>query len=122
MFNRQRKGFSLFELLTLLGLGGLLFGLFFPAVLKGRAAALRASSSNNLKQIALAVLNYEAANGKFPAGRDAKGFSAYSYLLPYIEQDALFRMIDFTKPIDNEKNLAVRKMEIRTFVDERDKV
>src|SRR5581483_3663867 len=104
MLLKRRPAFSLFELLVILGLLGLGAGLFFPAILKVRSAAARAQSQNNLKQLAIGCHNYADANGNFPTGRDANGFSAGAYLLPYIEQDALFQTVNFKKPIDDPAN------------------
>jgi type II secretory pathway pseudopilin PulG len=94
-----RSALTLFELLTILALLGLLFALLLPAVAKVRQAANRIASQNNLKQLALACHNYHDVNGSFPTGLDNNNFSAAAYLLPYLEQDNLFKQIDFTKPI-----------------------
>src|SRR5262245_11772201 len=98
MNRSQHSGFTLFQLLILLALFLILFALLLPAVAKVRSAAARAQSQNNLKQIAIAFHNYHDANGKFPAGVDANGFSASAYLLPYIEQQNVFQQVDFKKP------------------------
>src|SRR5207253_5693482 len=93
-----RRAFTLFELLVVLAIFALLLGLLLPAVQKVRAAANRLSSSNNLKQLGLACHNYESTNGKFPAGLDDQGFSVTAKVLPYLEQDSLYKNIDFSKP------------------------
>src|SRR5262245_56155384 len=102
---RSRPAFTLFQLLLTLALLAFLAALLFPAVLKVRQAAARAQSTNNLKQIALACHNYHDANGHLPSGNDANNFSAAALLLPYIEQDNVFKQIDFTKPSDDKANL-----------------
>jgi prepilin-type processing-associated H-X9-DG protein len=83
--------------------------LFLPAVQASRAAALRAQSVNNLKQIGLAMHNYNNANGHFPPavliGPDGK--TPYSWrvaLLPYIEQQELFKQYNFSEPWDGPNN------------------
>src|SRR5262249_35023369 len=83
-------------------------GLLLPAVQKVREAAARQMEMNNLKEIALAVHNYNDANNRMPTyanfSNDAARTPLSSWrvtILPYIEQDNVFRMMKFDKPWDD---------------------
>jgi prepilin-type processing-associated H-X9-DG protein len=116
MHNHSRRGFTLFQLLILLALFMMAFALMLPAVAKMREAAARAQSQNNMKQIGLAAHNYLSSFNKFPSGLDANNFSAAAYLLPFIEQQNVYQLIDFKKSIDDKANAEVRKTVIKTFL------
>jgi prepilin-type N-terminal cleavage/methylation domain-containing protein/prepilin-type processing-associated H-X9-DG protein len=102
----QRRGFTLIELLVVIAIIGILIALLLPAVQKVREAANSMACRNNLKQIALACLNYETTNGTFPAGSVYKkvgGTSTYYdtwtiTILPYLEQQTLFALFDPSVP------------------------
>jgi prepilin-type processing-associated H-X9-DG protein len=93
-----------------------LFALLLPAVAKVRQAANRAKSQNNLKQLALAVHNYESAYRVFPPGHDDNHFSAAARLLPFVEQDNLFKTMDLQKPIMDKANEETRKTRVPLFL------
>jgi len=98
--SRPRLGFTLVELLVVIAIIGVLVALLLPAVQAAREAARRTQCTNNLKQLGLALHNYESAFGTFPAGSaieipeecnggDCRGDSMFVVLFPYLEQSQM---------------------------------
>jgi len=121
MQSNQRRAFTLVELLVVIAIIGILVGLLLPAVQQVREAARRTTCSNNIRQLALAVHNFESSHEKFPAGfynaRTSGSYVGYveqfvsqpfgSYpnaksnfygwaflILPYVEQNNLFQQFN----------------------------
>src|SRR5262245_80054 len=94
---------------TFLGAGAMSVGLLLPAVQKVREAAARAQSMNNLRQIGIAMHNHEAVYRKLPAGAicDKEGKPLLSWrvtILPYMEQENLYKQFNLDEPWDSEHN------------------
>lgn len=118
----RRPGFTLFQLLIVLALLAILLALLLPAVAKVREAAARSQSQNNLKQLMLSVHNYFSTFNKLPPGVDDNHFSATAKLLPFVEQDNVYKNIDFKKSIDDKANAAMRKVRIKTLLSPSDPI
>lgn len=94
----RRLGFTLVELLVVIAIIGVLVALLLPAVQSAREAARRMQCQNQLKQMVLALHNYEGTHLAFPMNTGSTGYSPHARLLPYIEQGNLFDLIDFSLP------------------------
>jgi len=115
------RGFTLFEILIVIGIIGILIGLLLPAIQAARESARRRSCANNLAQLAIAVTHYDSAHATLPPGTiDAKGpiasraigyhMSWMAQILPYMEQSNAFRQLDFSVGAYHPTNYAVRRM------------
>lgn len=122
----HQPGFTLVELLVVIAIIGILVGLLLPAVQSAREAARRMQCSNNLKQIGLALHNYESAHRVFPSGYvtyatrngsgpgwaaidpdtwdAAPGWGWGALILPFIEQGNITQGLDFARPAWDPRN------------------
>ena len=94
---RKSRGFTLIELLVVIAIIGVLIALLLPAVQMAREAARRASCTNNLKQIGLALTNYADVHRAYPFGWDRHGAAWTAMILPYMDQEPLYLTINFTE-------------------------
>ncbi|MBI3407299.1 MAG: DUF1559 domain-containing protein [Planctomycetes bacterium] len=129
----KRGAFTLIELLVVIAIIGALIGLLLPAVQKARESANRVQCQNNLKQIGLALHNYEGVNHNFPPGyisqpenpamgpidpqfNDAgPGWSWLTMLLPYVEQGNLHNSLDLTLPCYDPANAGAVRTPVAIF-------
>jgi len=96
-----RAAFTLVELLVVIAIIGVLIGLLLPAVQAARESARRSSCSNNLRQLAMATINFESANKKLPQGQTHAGtstndadWSPHAQIMPFLEQAQISGIID----------------------------
>ena len=119
-----RRGFTLVELLVVIAIIGILVGLLLPAVQAAREAARRMQCSNNLKQIGLALHNYESSHRMFPCGTfndatkgTANNSSPHPMLMPYMENANAYNLFDFRFDTNTHaNNLAARQQNLPMFL------
>ncbi|AMV19149.1 DUF1559 domain-containing protein [Planctomyces sp. SH-PL14] len=122
----QNRGFTLIELLVVIAIIAVLVAILLPAVQQARAAARSTQCKNNLKQLGLAVHNYESTMGCFPPGRltystpaapggqTTNGYLAF--ILPYVEQANLYNRYDYDKGCFSIDNQPVLSTVIPTYI------
>lgn len=96
-----RRGFTLIELLVVIAIIAILISLLLPAVQQAREAARRSQCKNNLKQFGLAMHAYESSAGCLPMASGGNGFSPHARLLPYLDQSALFKTLNFNVSVSS---------------------
>ena len=115
---RRRWGFTLVELLVVIAIIGILIGLLLPAIQATREASRRATCSNHLRQMGLAVLEHENALKRFPASRVTipATYSAMVQILPYLELGPLNKRYNFKKNWNDAANAHIVRNNIAIFL------
>ena len=116
----KKRAFSWLWLFLTLLIGAILFALLVPANRSAGPAVLRAECQNNLKQIAIALYNYEGTYGSLPPAYtvDTSGRPLHSWrtlILPFLEQESLYKSIDLNKPWDHPVNAKARQTNLAAY-------
>lgn len=123
----KKRGFTLIELLVVIAIIAILIALLLPAVQQAREAARRSACKNNLKQLGLALHNYESIYGLLPpgylhkpdpggSGANHMGFAWGAMILPQLEQVNLFQEFDFNTPVFDVSQLEARERHLPVFL------
>ncbi len=121
----RRAAFTLVELLVVIAIIGILVALLLPAVHMAREASRRTDCQNHLRQIGLAITNFESAKRLYPPGQQWSGdrratgtidFGWGALLLPYLEEKAIFDQLDFEQPYTAATNRVAAGVVISTYL------
>lgn len=117
-----RRGFTLIEVLVVIGVIAVLLGLILPAVMAARETARRLSCANNMKQVALSLQTYHSSNAVFPMGTPMKkfddvgvfpGHSVFVSLLNELEESSLYNSVNFSKNIYTYANITIQQAKLQ---------
>jgi len=112
----RRTAFTLIELLVVIAIISTLIGLLLPAVQKVRESAYKGQCLNNMKQIGLAMNLYHEAHDAFPTASTTSSASAFTQILPFIEQDNIRKAYNIDLSPTVAPNDALAKLSIRIFI------
>ncbi|TWT32490.1 Type II secretion system protein G precursor [Posidoniimonas corsicana] len=122
---RRQTGFTLVELLVVIAVIGVLIALLLPAVQSARESSRRAACQNSLRQVGIAIVNFESTQNRFPAGKkwssarsnpNSFDYSWSSFILPHLEEGAIYREINFSRAATDPENIQAASQLIPAYL------